>query len=37
MDNSIKYFGIDFIEYDLENNKPYFDSDRGNLNSVYGV
>lgn len=35
MDNSIKYFGIDFIEYDLENNKPYFDSDRGNLNSVY--
>ena len=35
MDNTYNYFGIDFIKYDLKNNKPYFCFGRHNIKTVY--
>jgi excinuclease UvrABC nuclease subunit len=35
MNSSLKYFGIDFIEYDLKNNEPYFCFGRDNIKTVY--
>ena len=35
MNNTINYFGIDFIKYDLKNNKPYFCFGRDNIKTVY--
>ena len=35
MNTSLKYFGIDFIQYDLKNNKPYFGFGMNNIKTVY--
>lgn len=35
MYNTYNYFGIDFIKYDLKNNKPYFCFGRHNIKTVY--
>ena len=35
MNNTYNYFGIDFIKYDLKNNKPYFCFGRHNIKTVY--